>query len=145
VEIQGFVTEEALVEDHAHAPGAVIDDAERRDRAGDDAEELAHELRPAEREPRTVDPLVQALHVNICVFLGDDQKNLVFLVLQEEILGVASSDLAAQRLALLDREEGRVLDCGGGDPVLREKGKKVGAAGGHGAFRRVRERIGEAA
>ena len=80
-------------------------------------EHLAEEFRLAEGEASAVDPLVQRLHVDVGVLLGDDQEDPVLLVLEEEVLGVAAGDLAAERLALSDGEERRVLDSGVGDPV----------------------------
>ena len=100
------------------APARVVDHAEGRDRAGHDAEQLGEKLRPAEGEAGAADPLVQRLHVDLGVLLGDDQEDLVLLVLEEEVLGVAAGDLAAQRLALLDGEERRMLDGRGRDAEL---------------------------
>ena len=91
----------------------------------------SEQLRLAEGKPGAADPLVQALHVDRGVLLGDEQEDLVLLVLEEEVLGVAAGDRAAQRLALLDGEERRVLRGRGRDAEPVEEGEKVGAGGGH--------------
>ena len=64
------------------------------------------------------------------------RKTCVLLVLEEEVLGVAAGDLAAQRPALLDGEERRMLDGRGRDAEPVEAGEEIGAAGGHGRVSR---------
>ena len=55
-----LVPHQRRVEDDRDAAAGVVDGAERRHRAGDDAEQLGEQLRPAEGEAGAADPLVQA-------------------------------------------------------------------------------------
>ena len=68
------------------------------------------------KESRPLAPIrVQVLQVD-GRFLGrDHQEERVLLVLEEQVLGVGARNLAAERLRLLDGEERRMLDRGGGD------------------------------
>ena len=52
---------------------------------------------------------VQAFEVDLGVFQRHYQIKLVFLVAQEQVLGVAAGDLPAQGTRLLDREQRRVF------------------------------------
>ena len=90
-------------------PARVVDGAERRHRAGLDAEHLAQQLGRAEREAAGgAEQPVQRLEVDRGVLQRGDQKKRALLVLEEQVLGVAAGDLAAQRLRLLDREQRRM-------------------------------------
>jgi hypothetical protein len=52
---------------------------------------------------------MQGLKFNRRIFGCHDQKQRTFLVAQEQVLGVAAGDLAAQRARLLDGEDGGML------------------------------------
>jgi hypothetical protein len=121
------------IEHHAHPDVGVVQRRERGDGAGLDAERRAQELGRAEREAAAgAEPAVQRLELDRRIFERHHQEQGVLLVLEEQVLGMAAGDLAAQRARLLDREHrrmghGRVRDA---EPVeIREQ---VVGGGGHG-------------
>jgi hypothetical protein len=55
---------------------------------------------------------MQRLEVDLGLLERSDKKQRAALVLEKKILGVAARNLAAQELALLNREQGRMLHGG---------------------------------
>ena len=97
------------------------------------AKELEQRLRLAERDAaRCADQAVDRLQVDHRILLRRDEEEIVLLVLEEQVLGVAAIDLAAQRLRIGDGEEGRMRNRLGFDAEVAEIGKKIVGAGGHG-------------
>ena len=74
---------------------------------------------------------MQALEVDVGVFLRDHEETARLSCPQEQVLGVPAGNLAAQRLRLLDGEQRRMADRGVGDPKPVEIGEKVVGGGGH--------------
>ena len=99
---------QAGIEHDVDPRGLVVDDAERRDGAGLDAEQFAHQAGRAEREAAGAELVVQRLQVDARLLGRDHQKHRVLLVLEEQVLGVPAGNRAAQRLALLDGEQRRM-------------------------------------
>ena len=90
-------------------PVRVVDRAEGRHRAGLDAERLEHQLGGAEGKPAAgAQAAVQRFELDRGILERGHQEQRVLLVLEEQVLGVAAGDLAAQRPRLLDREQRRV-------------------------------------
>ena len=88
-----------LVEHHGDTLGRVVHGRERGDGTGLDAEHLAHLIGRAEREaPGGTEPPVQRLELDCGVLERRDQVERALLVLQEQVLGVAARDHAAQGL-----------------------------------------------
>jgi hypothetical protein len=120
--------------EHHHDPAvAVVDRAERCHRAGLDAERLAHEFGRAERKPAAgAEPPVQRLQLDRGVLQRGDEIKRALLVLEEQVLGVAAGDRAAQRLRLLDGEQRRMAHRGVGDAEAVEGGEQLVGGRGHG-------------
>ena len=100
MKVEHLVRHHGGVEHHRDAAGVVVDGGERGHRAGLDAEQFAHQLGRAEREPagRAQQP-VQRFQLDRRVFQRHDQESRTLLVAQEQVLGVAAGDRAAQRRA----------------------------------------------
>ena len=125
--VDGVVPQQRLVEDEPNAAGSVVEQAEGGDRPRRHAKMLQERLRLAEGDPaRGADQLMNLLEINFGVFIGGDQEEIVLLVLEEEVLGVAPGDLAAQGLRVGNGEERRVRYRRDGDAELVEKCKQVG-------------------
>ena len=60
-----------------------------------------------------------------------DQEQRVFLVLEEQVLGVGAGNGSAQLARLLDSEQRRVRHRRVRDAELIEKGKEIGGSSGH--------------
>ena len=97
------------VEHDLDAPRRVVDQRERRHRAGDDAEHLHQQLGPAERKARRAERLRQRLQVDRALVQRDDQPQLGLLVLEEQALAMAARQVAAVSLRFGDGEHRRVL------------------------------------
>ena len=105
-------------------PWRVVDGAERRHRAGLHPPHFAQKVGGAEREtPAGAEQPVQTLEVDFGVFQRHHQIKLVFLVAQEQVLGMAAGNLAAQARGLLDREHGRMRDGRMADAERIERGE----------------------
>src|SRR5262245_50263274 len=75
---------------------------------------------------------MQRLELDCGILQRRYQVEGALFVLQEQVLGVAARDLAAQRLRLFDREQGWVAHgrVGNAEPV--EEREQVVGGGGHG-------------
>ena len=82
-----------------------------RERAGLDAEDLAHLLGSGESyaSART-DSRVQGLEFERAIFVHDDQKLPSLLILEQRVLGDLAGRGATERLAFLDGAMGKVGD-----------------------------------
>src|SRR5262249_51639222 len=90
------------------------------------------EVGRAEREAAgSAEPPVQGFELDRRVLERGDEEERALLVAQEEVLGVATRNLAAQRLRLPDREEGRMRHGAVRDTELIEQREQVGGGGGH--------------
>jgi hypothetical protein len=87
----------------------------------------------AEAEAVAADRLVQALEVDMCTAERHDKEQATFLVLEKQVLGVPSRQLALQSGAFRHREHGRVRDRLGVDAELGQAGEQVLAGSGHAA------------
>ncbi len=115
----------------------VVDGAERGHRARLDPPHLAQQVGGAERKaPAGAELPVQALEVDIGVFQRHHQVKLVFLVAQEQVLGMAARNLPAQSARLLDREQRRMLHRRMRDAEAVEIGKELVGRLRHGANNR---------
>lgn len=74
---------------------------------------------------------MDGLQVDHGFLFHGQQEEAVLPVLQEEVLGVASGDLAAQRLRIGDGEERRMRDGFCLDPEPVEIGEQLVWGGGH--------------
>jgi hypothetical protein len=96
----------------------------------------SHGIGRCEREPCRAEALVQALQGDRRILQRHDQIEVAALVAQEQVLGVASRDLAAQRLRLVDGEQRRMGHGGVRDAEPIEQSEQVGGRGRHGEFHR---------
>ena len=134
VKIEPRMRHHGGVEHHGDPPGGVVDRRERRHRAGLDAERLAHQVGRAEREAAVcAKRAVQRFQLDRGVLERAHQEQRALLVAQEQVLGVAARDLAAQRPRFLDREQRRVRHRCMGDAEPVEIGEQVVGGRGHGA------------
>ena len=69
--------------------------------------------------------------IDLRVFAEHEQEQAAFLVLDEEVLGMAAGDVAAQRRGFLDCEERRMFDSVGRDGEAGEESEEVFRRGGH--------------
>jgi hypothetical protein len=131
VDLVGF--HQLGIEDDGNAPGGVIDEREGGDRTRFDAEDPAQDLGTGEGQAGRADQRREGLELDRAVLGTDDEPELIPLVLEKEILDVAAGNLAAQRLRLLDGEDGRVLGRQGGDPEFAQASEQILRGGGHAA------------
>jgi len=125
--VDDVVAHQLLVEHNLDLPFRVVDQAENGDRSGDDAEQFHQHLRLAEGHPAGgADQLVDLLQVDHGLLADGDEEIIVLLVLEEQVLGMAAMDFAAQRLRIGDRVERRMAFRRNGDAEFGEKGKKFG-------------------
>src|SRR5262249_62125912 len=75
---------------------------------------------------------MQRLELDCGILQRRHQVEGALFVLQEQVLGVAAWDLAAQRLRLLDREQGGVAHGPVGNTEPVEEREQVVWGGGHG-------------
>ena len=135
--VEGCVPHHGAVEHDRDAPVGVVDGAERRDRAGLDAERSAQQSGvPKEKRPPAPSRRCSDLRSIAASSSADDQEQRALLVLQEQVLGVPAGDLSAQRLRLLDREQRRMGHGAMGDAQPVEKAQENNAEGccNHGAL-----------
>src|SRR5262245_20688689 len=105
VTVDRLMAHQRGIEHHAHAPLAIVHRRERRNRAGLDGERSAHEVGGAEGEAAGGRQApVQRLELDHCVLERRDQEQRPLLVLEEQVLGMAAGNGAAQLLRLLDGE-----------------------------------------
>ena len=132
VKVEYGVLHHRGVEHDSHAAGGIVDRGKRGYRAGFDAEEFAHQLGGAEREPPGCpkNP-VQRLKFNRRIFTRHHQVGRTLFVAQEQVLGMAPGNRAAQIARLLDREHRRMSDGLVGDAEPIQIGKKLIGRGRH--------------
>ena len=96
VVIESVVRHHGGVENNRDPAIVVIDGTERRHRARLHAPDLAQQIGRAEGKPAIgAEQAVQPFEVDGGVFLRHHQVKLIFLVAQEQVLGVAAGNLAA--------------------------------------------------
>src|SRR4030066_1971599 len=117
VEIDTARLLQVLIDDNDHFLIAVVDQAEWRYGAGFEPEVFLEPFGRSEAEPVLTQLLVQPAEVGL---LGAQQDNQVmavpFLVAKEEVFAVSSLDAGPMPFGLLDREHGRMLVPGVGNP-----------------------------
>src|SRR5207342_3291389 len=87
----------------------VIQDPERGDGPGLDAERLEHLLGRAEREtPAGAELAMQRFELDRGILERGHEKERAALVLEKQVLGVATRNLSAQAAAFLNREQRRM-------------------------------------
>ena len=110
----------------------VVDGAERRHRAGLDAEEFAHEFGRAEREPPDAPSRRCSDLSSIAASSSATTRNSApFLSFRNRFLVCPPPVCAAQRARLLDREQRRMGDRLVRDAEAVEIGEQVVGGGGH--------------
>jgi hypothetical protein len=132
MKVEHVVRHHGGVEHHRHTAGRVVDGRERGHRAGLDAEQFAHQLGRAEREPsgRAQEP-VQRLQFDHRVFERHHQEGGALFVAQEQVLGVPAGHGTAQFARLVDGEDRRMADGLVGDAQRIQVGEKVVRRGRH--------------
>lgn len=104
MEIELLSGHERLVDNDRYAPLLIVDQRQRRKRAGLDSEYLAHLVGLSKAEPSSrSDACVQIPQVDGAIFVSDEQKQATLLVSEQKVLRELASHLAAQRLSFLDR------------------------------------------
>src|SRR6516165_4687219 len=122
---------EGLMDHHGDVSRGVVQQGERRHRAGRYAEHAFEQLRLAEAETAASEPLRKLLDVNACVVLGDHEDQVSVLVGEEQALCVRARDRGAQARRLLDGEHGLVLNRGHFDAELFQVGEQGVSVDGH--------------
>src|SRR5262245_46904341 len=131
--VERLVPHHGGIEHYAHAPLGVIHCRKRGDRAGLDAQRRAHELGRAEREAAGgLQQPMQRFELDHRVLERGDEVERALLVPEEQILGMAAGNSAAQRLRLLDSEQRRMRHRAVRDLQAVEEGEEIGGRGGHG-------------
>src|SRR5580704_17103992 len=103
MKVEHRVAHPGSVEHNRDEPAGIVDDRERGHRAGLDAEEFAHELGRAEREPpRSAEKPVQRAQFDLGVLTRHDEKRRALFVAQEQVLGMPAGDRTAQPARLPD-------------------------------------------
>lgn len=121
--------EDAGIEDGLDVFLGVVDEGEGCDGAGFDAEDGFEVLSEAEGFAGVEDGF-EGFEGDGLVFLcGDEPEGMVF-VAQEEVFGVRAGDVAAQVLAVVDGEQGRMSVDLEGDVVPAQERQEGGAHGG---------------
>src|SRR5208337_2890117 len=83
--------------------------------------------------PLSANLLMHALEIDGRVFVQDEEEEAALFVLDEQVLGVASGNFAAQRLRFLHRMERRMLDGRGFYRQRGEGGEQIFWRCGHGS------------
>ena len=109
-QLTAVVPHEPRIDDDAHAILAIIDERQRRDRAGPNAKNIHEQIGLAEAQPGAAKGLVQRLEIDSCVALGNNEEQLAFGIFEKQVFGVAAWQAALQALALCNRKDGFVLD-----------------------------------
>src|SRR5271165_3139281 len=111
MKIESRVAHHRLIERDGDPHGPVVDCAKWRHRAWPDAPDFLEQLRRAKgHAPLSADLLMDLLEIDGRLFVQDEEEEAALLVLDEQVLGVASRNVAAQRLRFLYRMERRMLD-----------------------------------
>ena len=130
--VDGRVPHQFRIEHHRDAARGIVHDAKRRHRAGHDPQSFKHRVGRTERKPAAgPQPPVQRFELDCGVLERRDEEQRAFLVLQEQVLGMATRDGAAQGLRLLHGVQRRMRHRRVGDPKAVEGGDQVFGRCGH--------------
>jgi len=106
---QAWGVQEVLVDEEMHLVVFVVDEAERGDAAGFQAEVFLHALLRGEGQLALVQALLQVVDVHLVHTLEDDQIVLVALVVPEEqVLAVRGLEFAPVGQRLLNAAQRRM-------------------------------------
>jgi hypothetical protein len=130
--VELLVRQHGAIEQRLHPAVPVIDQGERGDSAGRDAQDLLEQLRPSERQARAAEHLGQAIDVDPALVEADQQPQPASLVLEEQVLAVAARQVAGVPLGLLDGGHRRMLRGGVRDPELVEPTQQFRLTDRHG-------------
>jgi hypothetical protein len=123
------------IQDHRHPLHPIVDQGERGNRSRRYAEHLHQQVGLAEAQAVAAEPLVQRLEVNLGMPQRHDKEQAVFLVLEEQVLGVPAWQLALQARALRHGEHRLMIEGLALDAELGEPGNQVLAGGRQGGHR----------
>ena len=113
-------------------PGGVVDGAERRHRAGLDAQHLAHQIGRAEREPPVAPSRRCRVFSSIAASSSATTRySASFLSFRNRFLVWPPGIGPRRRATLLDREQRRMPDRRMRDAEAVEGGEKLVGGGGH--------------
>ena len=126
MKVEPFMAHHRFIQHDGNLSRFVIDCAEWRDGAGPNAPDLFQQFRRPERNaPLRPDFLMHPLEVDRCLFAQDEQEKAAFLVLDEQVFGVAARNVAAQNPRILNREQRRMIDGLGLDAERGQIGEQI--------------------
>ncbi len=109
VEIDRIGGQQGGVNDEGDLPAGIIHQRKGGDRAGTDAQHFKQVRLAGKGQALATDQLVQTVDADRRIAQRRDQHEAASLVLEEEILGMPAGQAGLDRLALIHREDRRMI------------------------------------